>query len=414
MRPLFVFACLTALTMSALAQDAVPAPAIDPKAKQVLDGMSAYYKMLKSFTCKYTLDFIVEGEGKREAETMVSEVAMERPNKVYMKQVQNELGVDLFSDGLNLAVHVPQVKSYTVMPAPADFDGSFQYASVSGLTSFQLIVANLMSADPAATFLNGGAELSYIGLEDVGTQKHHHLRINRQNQLLDMWVADGDKPFLARVAPDLSKETEGTSVKLSLTVNLTDWAPDALIAPEKFAFVAPATATKADSFGEMFAKEESRPAEELLGLKASTFSLAGLDGKPVDLSTYLGKNIVVLDFWATWCGPCVKAMPILTAVTDSLKDKGVVLIAVNQGETAEEVSAFLKERNLNVIVALDADQEVGTAYKVTGIPQSVIIGKDGTVQSVHIGIGPDFEAELTKELTTLIEGKNLITPKSAS
>jgi thiol-disulfide isomerase/thioredoxin len=115
----------------------------------------------------------------------------------------------------------------------------------------------------------------------------------------------------------------------------------------------------------------------------------------------------MLDFWATWCGPCVAALPEISAAADEMKDKDVVFYTVNLREDPEAVKEFLKEQELDVPVLLDAEGEIGDLYKAEAIPQTVLIGKDGRVQVVHVGFGGDAKKKLIEELTALLEGKEL-------
>jgi peroxiredoxin len=145
-----------------------------------------------------------------------------------------------------------------------------------------------------------------------------------------------------------------------------------------------------------------------VGEVAPVFSLQSLDGTTVDLQSYIGKNIVVLDFWATWCGPCVMSLPILTDVTEAFKDRDVVFIGVNQGEGPDEIKAFLSEQKLAFDVALDTEAVVAGKYKVNGIPQTVVIGKSGKVEAVHVGVSPVLRQQLKSQLNTLAAGKSLL------
>jgi thiol-disulfide isomerase/thioredoxin len=154
------------------------------------------------------------------------------------------------------------------------------------------------------------------------------------------------------------------------------------------------------------AGEEKGP--ELLGKAAPDFELDLLAGGKVKLSDLKDKKIVVLDFWATWCPPCRKALPILAEVTAGLKDKDVAFYAVNLREDAEKIKKFLEAQKIECGVALDKDAKTAAAYGVKGIPQSVIVGKDGTVQAIHVGFSPDLKERLSKELQTLIDGKKLV------
>ena len=132
-----------------------------------------------------------------------------------------------------------------------------------------------------------------------------------------------------------------------------------------------------------------------------------LDESSFELSQHLDKGVIILDFWATWCGPCVRALPIIAEVAATYKDQGVEFFAVNLGDEPAAVQAFLEEHKLSVPVVLDRDNRIGALYKAEAIPQTVIIGKDGVVQVVHVGFSANLQAELSHELDALVAGKKL-------
>ena len=155
--------------------------------------------------------------------------------------------------------------------------------------------------------------------------------------------------------------------------------------------------------GAAFEDDEEPDPEELIGEKAADLTLPILGGGEFDLSEHVGKKVVVLDFWATWCGPCVKALPEVMKATDSLKDKGVVLVAVNQGEEAKPINKFLKRKKWEGLkVALDNEDISSDAFMVSGIPQTVIIDKKGIVRHVHVGYSPNIGKRLKKELEAIL------------
>ena len=128
-----------------------------------------------------------------------------------------------------------------------------------------------------------------------------------------------------------------------------------------------------------------------------------LDGKKVKLESLKGQ-IVVLDFWATWCGPCVKSLPDVKKVIDGYPESTVTLITINQNESKAKIKSFLKSRKLDFKVAMD-DGEISDKFKVEAIPQTVIIDADGKVQFVKVGVTNDMEKKLRNAIDSLLDSK---------
>jgi thiol-disulfide isomerase/thioredoxin len=196
-------------------------------------------------------------------------------------------------------------------------------------------------------------------------------------------------------------------MKFEMVINYDQWRFGDDVAADAFAFKPPADAQKVASVQEVFAAAAgggADPAAALKGKPAPQFELELLDqeGKAT-LAAHKDKQIVILDFWATWCGPCVRALPILEKVAKEYKSKGVVFYAVNQREDPAQVRQFMKQREFSFNVAMDAQGRVGNLFQVQGIPQTVIIAPDGKVHEVHVGFSPNLEQTLRAELDALIE-----------
>jgi len=97
------------------------------------------------------------------------------------------------------------------------------------------------------------------------------------------------------------------------------------------------------------------------------------------LSNIVGKKLVLLNFWATWCPYCVREIPDLKNVYEKYKNKGLEIVAVNIGESSKEVSKFVEIKEIEYKVVLDQKTQVARMYGVRGIPTNFLIGLDGNV-----------------------------------
>jgi peroxiredoxin len=116
-----------------------------------------------------------------------------------------------------------------------------------------------------------------------------------------------------------------------------------------------------------------------VGLQVEDFRLTDLEGKQQSLSQYRGK-IVLLNFWATWCKPCTTEMPAMQTAYDKLRDKGFVVLAVNELEDDARVREHIKQYGHTFPVLMDRDNKVANQFGVFGLPVSVFIDHEGRVQ----------------------------------
>ena len=148
---------------------------------------------------------------------------------------------------------------------------------------------------------------------------------------------------------------------------------------------------------DLAALQQEGSAAKLEGKPAPQFSLKTLSGKAVSLEDLKGQ-VVVLDFWATWCPPCVKSLPELGKLHQDAGGKGVQVFAVNVQEDKQKIEGFLKSQEVSVPVLMDQDGDVAMKFNVTAIPQTVVIGKDGEVKKVFVGATPQTYEQIRGEV----------------
>ena len=145
-----------------------------------------------------------------------------------------------------------------------------------------------------------------------------------------------------------------------------------------------------DAFPKETVKAFSDAGLRLLSQKVSPrdFSLPVVSppgtGENLSISALKGK-VVFLNFWATWCGPCRSEMPSMESLYNLYKEKGLEILAVNNGEEQEQVLAFLRNNGLSFTAVLDADSKVSASYGIQAIPTSFLIDREGKIIARIVG-----------------------------
>lgn len=145
----------------------------------------------------------------------------------------------------------------------------------------------------------------------------------------------------------------------------------------------------------------------LAGVSNSTgidFSLKNLSGQTVSLSDLLDEGPVLLDFWATWCGPCIKELPFIQNLHEEFSDSGITIVGISEDgtKTVSKVKPFIKTRRYTFPVLLDTNQQVMRMFKISSIPYVCIIDTSGELFYSHIGYKPGDEKELRKKILEVL------------
>lgn len=121
-----------------------------------------------------------------------------------------------------------------------------------------------------------------------------------------------------------------------------------------------------------------------VGSVAPDFKLTTISGEPIRLSE-LRSQAVILNFWATWCGPCVEEMAIIQSYSEEYA-QDLIVLGINADEPLRKVSSFVDQHGLSFPVLLDPDSRIQDLYKVRAFPTSYFIDTEGTIRAIHIGL----------------------------
>lgn len=373
--------------------EAAPAgPKVSADAKPLLEKLSAAYANAKSMEMAGTIQADFDVSGQKMNQSGKFEAIYHSPIE-FRHQLQDD--VLLGSDGAKVYIYSEKAKMYRTWELPK---------GASRLSEMPMVVPSILqqqnpalllalAPDAARELTEHTTEVSLAADVEIDGAKCPALHIVEDNGDTTV-VLDPQTSLVRRVVVDMKKglqqRGQGQVNNAILTFEYTKTDPQAQTKPEQFAWAPPQDAKDAAT---MQNQQVEEPSQALVGKPAPDFKLSSLDGKEVALSGLKGK-VVVLDFWATWCGPCVRSLPHIDALYQEKSPAGLEVFAVNLQEDKEKVSEFLKAHNLKLPVLLDSNGAVGQQYMASAIPQTVVIGKDGIVAKVFVGAGEETPAQI--------------------
>jgi thiol-disulfide isomerase/thioredoxin len=418
----------------------------NPQAVARLEQVAKAYKSLASYSDEGQFVIAMTIAGKKQRQAVPLKLTFVRPNRLDFDAGE----VRVMSDGTQLTTAVMPLKRYTTTASPQKLGldtfregplGAVLFGGPAGGPMFVLL-SLLTAPDPVAAIgqLNGSLQLApnITGSYPADTAK-------REGSDLMIDVADGPDLVL-RVNPD-TKLLAGIELRVEPEQLAKSASAGAVMAIEQFGWTSGAVSTqvpvdrsfafkprdgftKVDSLaGQGGGREEKTAVSEMVGKPAPDFTLTVLDGpgrtKTITKAELAGK-VVLLDFWATWCGPCLMELPEIQKLADALAGpkKNVLVVALSQDDQPAEISDVRKlvektmsEKKINLAgspiarIALDPSNSVGRAFQVEGYPTLVIMDAKGIVKSAHVGFNPDaaepLHKSLAKEIEALLEGKPL-------
>lgn len=131
-------------------------------------------------------------------------------------------------------------------------------------------------------------------------------------------------------------------------------------------------------------------------------NLTDLPGSPVRQIDELHGKVVIIDFWASWCGPCRKSFPWLNQMQQKYQAQGLVILAVNEDEQREDANAFLKQYPAEFAVLFDQQGQVAQQYQLKGMPTTLVLDRQGQLKYSHIGFFESKTAQYEQDLQQLL------------
>ncbi len=365
-----------------------PAAETSPEAQAILDKVRDAYAKLVSLQLAGTLqvDFDVNGDVvNKSADFTATFIA---PNK-FRHELKNMALIG--STGEKIFAHELSSNKYMMADAPKDRVASKDIPKPVGVILDQQNPSLLLAivTDAGAQLLDGVSKAEKVDDVKIGDVSFVALHLITTDVGDVTLLFDQQTNLVRRLSADLTKSLESRGQqnvkKASVVIDYTEAKPDAPVSAEQFAWAPPAGAKDAAAMAAVEGGEEISP---LVGKAAPDFALKGMDDKEVKLTDFKGK-VIVLDFWATWCPPCRASLPHLDKLGEAMKDRSVQVFAVNGQEEKNVVQEFIEKTKLTTAVLLDSTGAAAEAYGVRGIPQTVIIGKDGKVKKVTVGFNEE-------------------------
>ncbi|QOJ01562.1 MAG: TlpA family protein disulfide reductase [Phycisphaeraceae bacterium] len=419
----------------AAARAAAEDPAVEA-GRRAMARAAAALSSLKSLDAAYEVEDVFEfDDGMNSDVTRTGRLRFERPGRV---RVDGE-DAAIVADGSTLRLAVGgDEKAVVSVPTPADAAGWERWFSERHeLYAMDQVLLRVLVVDPPApgAALFGGVKAitgsreeargGKPGLRVNGTAHHDPSNpgegevgfsawFDAATGLPGEWVLDRTE-FMKKAREERAAIVFGEGdeqppavLKAVKATRIEIKAVDAPIAAGAFAGEFPGYAAKdrfTDVFAGMFDQQRA-----LIGREAPDFRAKDLDGVEYSLNDLRGR-VVVVDFWATWCAPCVKGMPALQRLQEEFAGEAVTVIGANmdKGAAPEKLRGWLEKRSITFRQALGAEGFAGS-YAVKGIPHLVLIDAEGVVRDVKIGLKPGEGEELKANVRRLLKGEALATP----
>lgn len=375
--------------------------------RERLDDLAARYRDAKSYQDAGELRFLVDGAPEEEFRSLPFSVALERPNRVRI----HALDTTSVADGQRLTSIVQSLPGQVLVRDCPD------QLTLESLASDEMLRdamrGQLQVEMPQLHLLTGADGLAALSRESTPTQlsdseflgsKCWRIALDGPAGRGVMWI-DQTSGLLVKYEFPL-EEIRKRFPLARLWAEFRGAKMGDPINPVAFQTELPADVKLVSKFI-MPPSNEPHP---MLGKPVENYTFLGLDGTALGNQSLAGK-VVVLDMWATWCGWCFEGLPLLDKVYGQYAENDqVAFLAVSKDDstvTNAAVQEAFKKHDLKLPIVRDHEQVTDRVFQVEGLPTTIVIGRDGTIQDYHVGYDPNLAQTLPAKLEKLLAGENL-------
>jgi peroxiredoxin len=376
-------------------------------------------------TVQMLTDSVMSGQVV-ESRKSTFQIAAKDPGKftVYLKEPEQRTRI--YCDGKHCVAAMAPDAFFRLPGVPSIQEAVTGLSVPLGPYPEPVLALTLAGCDPTISFIAGMKSIELVDRKPFKSKLpaiHLH-GVQADAVTWDLWIsADEEDPQPLRLLVDMTPMLAASDqvhvpagFSYQVRYDFLTWRMQGDLKDNLFTFEPAKGATEYESLEDYFQQiAGAKGYHPLLGKPAPSFAAKTISDRTFQ-SKSLNGRVVVVDFWTTSCKACLAGMPTIKKVTDRYAKEGVVLLEVNTGQDSETVRAFLKETGIEIRALIDEDGKIADAFIADAIPQTVLIGKDGLIESVHLGFAGKeaLEQRLSDELDVLTVGGRIASANSST
>ncbi|MGH7731690.1 MAG: redoxin domain-containing protein [Candidatus Eiseniibacteriota bacterium] len=381
-RTSFIPALLAGLMLASPAE-----PQAAPADREVLERVAETYRGLKRYLFQGDIRVELRSPSNPQSHTVPFLVAVDGTGRIRDEATGGPGPGLIVSDGRETVIYNGQLGQYVRKAGSADIAlgttanrgvGSMLVARFADVARGVVDVRRL----PNEPITLDGVRRDCLVLDVTYEPQPQPMKVTEQPRRF--WI-DAKTRLVLRMRSRVSADAPqlGGKVQQEETVTFRRVWTNPVFADSLWAFRPPPASREVSEFG-----GNATEGAGFTGKPAIDFSLNDLHGRPHSLSDLRGKT-VLLDFWATWCGPCRITMPQVAKIHAEYKDRGVEVMSINVGESAKRAGDYMAKNGYAFTTLLDEEREVAASYRINGIPTLIVIDAAGNVTDYMVGVRDD-------------------------